>query len=78
MYRTIKQGAYAQAQGKFIRSFGDGRIEIDTGKARLIGQAVETRRAVADIGARLLGKRGLRGGLVASVAALGLPWRRTA
>jgi sulfate transport system substrate-binding protein len=72
MYRTIKQGAYAQAQGKFIRSFGDGRIEIDTGKARLIGQAVETRRAVADIGARLLGKRGLRGGLVASVAALGL------
>jgi sulfate transport system substrate-binding protein len=74
MYRTIQQGAYAQAQaqGKFIRSLGDGRIEIDTGKTRLIGQAIETRRAVADIGARLLGKSGLRGGLVATVAALGL------
>ncbi|WP_210878693.1 sulfate ABC transporter substrate-binding protein [Roseovarius autotrophicus] len=72
MYRTIQLGAYAQAQGKFIRSLGDGRIEIETGTKRLVGRAVETRRVVADIGARLLGQRGLRGGLVATVAALGL------
>lgn len=72
MYRTIQQGAYAQAQGKFIRSLGDGRIEIETGQRRLIGRAIETKRAVADIGARLLTKPRLRGGLVATVAALGL------
>lgn len=72
MYRTIQQGAYAQAQGKFIRSLGDGRIEIEAGTKRLVGRAVETRRVVADIGARLLGQRSLRNGLVATVAALGL------
>jgi sulfate transport system substrate-binding protein len=72
MYRTIQQGAHAQAQGKFIRSLGDGRIEIEAGKTRLVGRAVESRRAVADPGNRVFGKRGLRGGLVAMVAALGL------
>jgi sulfate transport system substrate-binding protein len=72
MYRTIQQGAYAQAQGKFIRSLGDGRIEIEAGTKRLVGRAVETRRVVADIGSRLLGQRSLRTGLVATVAALGL------
>ncbi|MET4130171.1 sulfate/thiosulfate-binding protein [Roseovarius sp. MBR-38] len=72
MYRTIQLGAYAQAQGKFIRTLSDGRIEIEAGKTRLIGRAVEKSRAVVDLGSRLLGKRGLRGGLVATVAALGL------
>ena len=72
MYRTIQLGAHAQAQGKFIRSLGDGRIEIEVGKTRLVGRAVESRRAVADLGNRVFGKRGLRGGLVATVAALGL------
>ncbi|MGX0978570.1 sulfate/thiosulfate-binding protein [Roseovarius sp. MBR-51] len=72
MYRTIQQGAYAQAQGKFIRSLGDGRIEIEAGTKRLVGRAVEARRVVADIGARLMGQHSLRNGLVATVAAFGL------
>jgi len=35
MFRTIKIGAYALAQGPFVRSIGDGQIEIDMeGKPR--------------------------------------------
>jgi sulfate transport system substrate-binding protein len=72
MYRTIQLGAYAQAQGKFIRTLSDGRVEIETGKARLIGQAIETQRDLLRSGAGALSKRSLRGGLIATVAALGL------
>ncbi|PKQ12674.1 MAG: sulfate transporter subunit [Alphaproteobacteria bacterium HGW-Alphaproteobacteria-1] len=72
MYRTIQLGAHAQAQGKFIRSLADGRIEIEAGTTRLVGRAVEKTRVVAQIGTRLLANRKLHGGLVATVAALGL------
>lgn len=79
MYRTIQIGGHTLAQGTFIRSLGDGRIEIDAGHARLSGHPVaagETQGAqVATVhGAFLKALAGghVRGGLMAAVAAIGL------
>lgn len=77
MYRTIQIGEYALAQGTFLRSLGDGRIEIDAGQTQLSGYPVtasqprgagnfhRTRRKTGT-GAQL------RTGLIAALAALGL------
>ncbi|WP_420812007.1 sulfate ABC transporter substrate-binding protein [Ketogulonicigenium vulgare] len=40
MYRTIRTGTHSFAQGRFIRTTRDGRVEIDAGGRRLIGAAV--------------------------------------
>lgn len=40
MFCPIKIGVYALAQGAFVRSIGDGQIEIDMGGRRLIGPPV--------------------------------------
>jgi len=72
MYRTIQLGAYAQAQGEFIRSLGNGRIQIDPGKTHLIGRAIEKGRTMVNLGGRLLEAGHLRGGLTATIAAIGL------
>ncbi len=77
MYRTIRIGGHTLAQGIFLRSLGDGRIEIDAGHARLSGHPVtgqEPRTAGNFHGALRKALEGghLRAGLVAAVAALGL------
>ena len=79
MYQTIQTGAHTLAQGTFIRSFGDGRIEIDAGHERLSGRPVTAGEAPAmqvttfrgAISKALAGGY-LRGGLLATVAAIGL------
>ncbi len=83
MYRTIRISEHILAQGTFIRSFGDGRIEIDAGHARLSGRPVaapEPRAAGRFHGAlrKALAGGHLRGGLMAAVAALGLTFAGTA
>lgn len=79
MYKTIQIGAHSLAQGIFIRSLGDGRIEIDTGYARLIGRPVTARdtsktQVVTVHGAFLKTLAGghVRGSVMAAVAAIGL------
>lgn len=72
MFRTIQIGAYALAQGTFVRNLGDGLIEIDAGlKAPLMGRPVlakvPARAAVPQKSARKW-----RGGMLAVIAALGL------
>ncbi|GGO60004.1 sulfate transport system substrate-binding protein [Roseovarius pacificus] len=47
MIHTISTGPHALAQGKFIRSLGDGRIEIDAGGRILIGTPVTRRHSVS-------------------------------
>jgi len=82
MYRTIQIGAHALAQGTFVRSLGDGRIEIDTGGAgaRLTGRPVTP---VTVDGPRIpawqqaLATTHWRGGLLAAVAAIGLAFGAT-
>ncbi len=69
MYQTIQIGAHTLAQGTFIRSFGDGRIEIDAGHERLSGRPVTTFRGAIS---KALAGGYLRGGLLATVAAIGL------
>jgi len=79
MYQTIQIGAHTLAQGTLIRSFGDGRIEIDAGHERLSGRPVTAGEAPAmqvttfrgAISKALAGGY-LRGGLLATVAAIGL------
>lgn len=83
MYRTIQIGGHVLAQGIFLRSLGDGRIEIDAGHARLSGHPVtrpEPRMAGNFRGAlrEVLAGGHLRAGLVAAVAALGLTLAGTA
>ncbi len=79
MYHTIQIGAHSLAHGTFIRSLGDGRIEIDTGHTRLSGRPVTARETPkAHItpfqGAwrKALAGGYSRGGLLATVAAFGL------
>lgn len=79
MIRTIQIGAHALAQGTFIRSIGDDRIEIDAGNARLSGRPITAHDAsaaqVTPFGGSMrktLAGRELRAGLLATVAALGL------
>jgi sulfate transport system substrate-binding protein len=83
MYRTIQIGGHALAQGIFLRSLDDGRIEIDAGHARLSGHPVtasEPRTAGNFHGAlrKALESGHLRAGLMAAVAALGLTFAGTA
>jgi sulfate transport system substrate-binding protein len=79
MYHTIQIGAHSLAQGTFIRSLGDGRIEIDTGQTRLSGRPVtarETSRAhvtpLLSAWRKALAGEHIRGGFLATVAAFGL------
>ena len=75
MYRTIQIGGHTLAQGTFLRSLGDGRIEIDAGDARLSGRPVTAPKA-HEVGRfhnalrQALSGGHLRGGLMATVAAL--------
>ncbi|WP_349294738.1 sulfate ABC transporter substrate-binding protein (plasmid) [Thioclava sp. 'Guangxiensis'] len=75
MLRTIQIGSHVLAQGTFIRSLGNGRIEIDTGNARVSGLAVtgpspRTAEGLSFIGAfRRAVARGYIGAL--GIAALG-------
>jgi sulfate transport system substrate-binding protein len=83
MYHTIQIGGHSLAQGTFLRSLGDGRIEIDVGHARLAGRPVtapQTPTAGSFHGAlrKALEAGHLRGGLMAAVAALGLTFAGTA
>ncbi len=83
MYRTIQIGEHSLAQGTFIRSLGDGRIEIDAGHARLSGRPVTARTTPQTTpfhGAFLkaLSAGNLRGGLLIAVAATGLAFGSTA
>ena len=77
MYRTIQIGGHVLAQGTFLRSLGDGRIEIDAGHARLSGRPVTAPQA-RDTGGfpgalrKALSGGHLRGGFLAAIAALGL------
>jgi len=78
MFRTIRIGTHTLAQGPYIRSLGDGRIEIDAGHARLSGHPVTARHRPQAAGTPLAGafRRALAGGhlrgaLMAAVAALG-------
>ncbi|GHF45718.1 sulfate ABC transporter substrate-binding protein [Seohaeicola zhoushanensis] len=64
MLRTIQIGAHTLAQGLFVRSLGNGRIEIDAGAERISGYPVAASAA--------LPARNLRGALVAAVAAIAL------
>lgn len=77
MYRTIQIGGYSLARGTFIRSLGDGRIEIDAGHARLSGRPIATRTtndtvSIPSAFRKALTGGHLRGGIMATVAAFGL------
>lgn len=77
MYHTIQIGGHTLAQGTFIRSLGDGRIEIDAGHARLSGRPIATRKTSETVSIpsafrKTLTGGHLRGGIMATVAAFGL------
>ncbi len=79
MYRTIQIGGHTLAQGTFIRSLGDGRVEIDAGHARQSGRPVTAREwpqaPVASFHGALrqsLAGGHLRSGLLSAVAAIPL------
>jgi sulfate transport system substrate-binding protein len=77
MYRSIQIGGHSLAQGTFIRSLGDGRIEICAGHARLVGRQVTapqtpTGGSVLSAERKTLPGGHLRRGLMATVAAIGL------
>lgn len=77
MYRTIQIGGHTPAQGIFLSSLGDGRIEIDAGHARLSGHPVTSlglRTAGNFHGTLRKALEGghLRSGILAAVAAFGL------
>jgi sulfate transport system substrate-binding protein len=77
MYHTIQIGGHTLAQGTFIRSLGDGRIEIDAGHARLSGRPIATRKTSETVSMpsafrKALTGGHLRGGIMATVAAFGL------
>jgi sulfate transport system substrate-binding protein len=77
MYHTIQIGGHTLAQGTFIRSLGDGRIEIDAGHAHLSGRPIATRKMSETVSMpspfrkAMIGGH-LRGGIMATVAAFGL------
>lgn len=62
MYRTIQIGGHALAQGIFLRSLGDGRIEIDAGHARLSGHPVVTPRSSETVSFHTAFRKVLTGG----------------
>jgi sulfate transport system substrate-binding protein len=77
MYCTIQISGHTLAQGTFVRSLGDGRIEIDTGHARLSGRPIATRNTSETVNIQSAFRKTLtgghlRGGLLAAVAVLGL------
>lgn len=77
MYRTIQISGHTLAQGTFVRSLGDGRIEIDAGHARLSGRPIATRNTSETVNIQSAFRKTLtgghlRGGLLAAVAVLGL------
>lgn len=74
MIHTISIGAHALAQGQFIRSLGDGRIEIEAGGRTFAGTPVAGRRAVprGDALPRPVAARRWKGGLLAAIGALAL------
>ena len=83
MYHTIRIGGHSLAQGTFLRSLGDGRIEIDAGHARLSGHPV-TPLHPSDAGRfrgalrKTLTGVYLRSGILTAVAAIGLTLTGTA
>ena len=75
MYRTIQLGSHAFARGRFVRSLGDGRIEIETGHGRLTGLPafVPARRAdLRQHRTRAAVLRRQRSGALAVFATLGI------
>jgi len=77
MYCTIQISGHTLAQGTFVRSLGDGRIEIDAGHARLSGRPIPTRKTSETVNIQSAFRKTLtgghlRGGLLAAVAVLGL------
>lgn len=75
MYRTVKTGTHALAQGTFVRRHADGRVEINLGDRHVIGWPVGATSECAGqqhVIARLFGTGYWRGGLFAAVTALGL------
>ncbi|WP_392664461.1 sulfate ABC transporter substrate-binding protein [Amaricoccus sp. B4] len=75
MYRTIQLGSHAFARGRFVRSLGDGRIEIETGQGRLTGLPafVPARRAdLRQHRTRAAVLRRQRSGALAVFATLGI------
>ncbi len=82
MYRTIQIGGHALAQGIFLRSLGDGRIEIDAGHARLSGHPVATPRSSETVSFHTAFRKALtgghlRGGLLAGLTGLVLAFGGT-
>ena len=69
MYHNIQIGGHTLAQGTFLRSLGDGRIEIDAGLVRLSGRPVAARQNARR---KAFPAWPLRGGLLSTVTALGL------
>lgn len=72
MFRTIHTGAHALAQGTFVRSLGDGRIEIDLGDRRLIGRPVAAAEPLPLPLHTRPQSHGWRAGLLGLIAAFGL------
>ena len=77
MYHTIQIGGHTLAQGTFIRSLGDGRIEIDAGHARLSSRPIATRKTSETVSIqsafrKALAGGSLRGGMMAAVSAFAL------
>lgn len=75
MYRTIQIGGHALAQGTYVRSFGDGRIEIDTGRERLSGRPVipaAGHLAAVSASARKSAASRLRAGIAAALAGIAI------
>ncbi|MBU3030484.1 sulfate ABC transporter substrate-binding protein [Paracoccus marinaquae] len=75
MFRTIQIGAHVLAQGTYIRSFNDGRIEIATGRdSRLAGLPVQpgvSHGTHGGAGQKEMNGKG-RGRIFAALAAIGL------
>ncbi|GAW35476.1 sulfate-binding protein precursor [Roseovarius sp. A-2] len=82
MYRTIQIGGHTLAQGIFLRSLGDGRIEIDAGHARRSGHPVATPRSSETVSFHSAFRKALtgghlRGGLLAGLTGLVLAFGGT-
>ncbi|ARO13717.1 sulfate-binding protein [Ketogulonicigenium robustum] len=79
MYRTVRTGTHALAQGRFVRTLRDGRIEIDAGNRRIIGTALDANEAEQPSAfVRALSSLSLSRGFAWMAAAVGLSMAATA